>query len=261
VDNSGDPKALGELLRTRRSRLTPHDVGLAQGSRRRTPGLRREEVALLANVSTTYYTYLEQGRPVSPSPQVLEALAAALRMNPAERRYLVTLAQGPSTAAAPPVEQIDASVVDLVDRLEPYPTFVKGRRWDILTSNSAARELFTDWDARPPGDPNLLRWMFADHQAQQVYLEWEAEARAMLGRFRLAAARHPDQSDFTGLIEELHRDGEHVSAWWPRHDVVAIGSGTKKLRHPRHGPQNYSHIVLQVADHPDQTMVTYTRQT
>jgi len=98
MDYSGDPKALGELLRTRRSRLAPHDVGLPQGSRRRTPGLRREEVALLANVSTTYYTYLEQGRPVCPSPQVLEALAAALRMNPAERRYLGTLAHGPSAA-------------------------------------------------------------------------------------------------------------------------------------------------------------------
>ena len=148
----------------------------------------------------------------------------------------------PPLPTAPPVEQIDAGVVDLVDRLEPYPTFVKGRRWDILASNSAARELFTDT------------------QAQQVYLEWEPEAQAMLGRFRLAAARHPDQSDFTGLIEELHRESEHVSAWWPRHDVVAIGSGTKKLRHPRHGPQKYSHLVLQVADHPDQTMVTYTQQ-
>lgn len=260
MDNSGDPTALGELLRTRRSRLAPHEVGLPQGSRRRTPGLRREEVALLAHVSTTYYTYLEQGRPVSPSPQVLDALAAALQMNPAERRYLGTLAHWTSTATAPPVEQIDAGVVDLVDRLEPYPTFVKGRRWDILASNPAARELFTDWDARPPGDRNLLRWMFTDPQAQQVYLEWEAEAQAMLGRFRLAAARHPDQSDFTALIQELRRESEHVRAWWPRHHVVAIGSGTKKLRHPRHGPQNYSHLVLQVADHPDHTMVTYTQQ-
>ncbi len=260
MGNSGDPTALGELLRTRRSRLTPHDVGLPPGSRRRTPGLRREEVALLAHVSTTYYTYLEQGRSVRPSPQVLDALAATLRMNPAERHYLGTLAHGPSTAAAPPVEQIDAAVVDLVDRLEPYPMFVKGRRWDILASNAAARELFTDWILDRPGDRNLLRWMFTDTQAQQVYLEWEAEARAMLGRFRLAAARHPHQSDFTGLIQELHRDSEHVRAWWPRHDVVAIGSGTKKLRHPRHGPQNYRHLVLQVADHPDQTMVTYTRQ-
>lgn len=215
---------------------------------------------MLANVSTTYYTYLEQARPVSPSPQVLDALAAALRMSLAERSYLGTLAHGPFTAAPPPVEQIDAGVVDLVDRLNPYPTFVKGRRWDILASNAAARELFTDWDARPPADRNLLRWMFTDAQARQVYLEWEAEARAMLGRFRLAAARHPAHSDFTALIQELHRDSEHVRAWWPRHDVVAIGSGTKKLRHPRHGPQNYSHLVLQVADHPDQTMVTYTWQ-
>ncbi len=260
----GDPQALGQLLRSRRERLVPADVGLPAGSRRRTAGLRREEVAALANVSTTYYTFLEQGRQVRPSAQVLDALAAALQMSAAERRYLEVLAHGDdaartgATVTAPPPEQIDQGVVDLVQRLDPFPTIVKGRRWDVLAANAAARELFTDWDALPARERNLVRWMFTTDRAREVYLDWEHEARAMLGRFRLAAARYRDDPDFTALIAELQRDSEHVRDWWPRQDVIAVGSGSKKLRHPRLGPVSYSHVVLQVADNPDQTLVTYS---
>jgi transcriptional regulator with XRE-family HTH domain len=267
----GDPAALGQLLRSRRERLAPADVGLpaglAAGRRRRTAGLRREEVALLASMSATYYTFLEQGRPVRPSAQVLDALASALRMSAAERRYLHVLAYGPgssepassaSSASAPP-ERLDPGVADLVQRLEPFPTLVKGRRWDVLAANPAARELFGDWSAGPPGERNLVRWMFTTDQAREVYLEWEPEARAMLGRFRLSAARYPDDPDVRALIAELQRDSEHIRDWWPRHDVAAIGgSGSKKLRHPRLGPADYSHVVLQVADNPDHTLVTYS---
>jgi transcriptional regulator with XRE-family HTH domain len=265
VADAGDPRALGQLLRSRRERLVPADVGLPEGSRRRTTGLRREEVALLANLSTTYYTFLEQGRPVRPSPRVLEALAAALRMSAAERDYLHVLVDGPDAARASaaevtaPPEQLGYGVADLVQRLDPFPTFVKGRRWDVLASNPAARELFTDWEALPAGQRNLVRWMFTTDRAQEVYLDWEGEARAMLGRFRLAAARHPHDPDFTALIAELQRDSDHVRDWWPRHDVTAVGSGVKKLLHPRFGPVNYSHVVLQIADNPDQTLVTYSR--
>jgi hypothetical protein len=150
-------------------------------------------------------------------------------------------------------------VADLVQRLEPFPTLVKGRRWDVLAANPAARELFGDWPAGPPGERNLVRWMFTTDQAREVYLEWEPEARAMLGRFRLSAARYPDDPDISALIAELQRDSDHVRDWWPRHDVTAIGgSGSKKLRHPRLGPVEYSHVVLQVAGHPDQTLVTYS---
>ena len=262
---TGDSAALGQLLRSRRERLMPADVGLPAGHRRRTAGLRREEVALLASLSATYYTFLEQGRPVRPSAQVLDALAAALRMSAAERRYLHVLAygpdgdNGPAPAAAAPPEHLDPAVADLVQRLEPFPALVKGRRWDVLAANPAARELFADWTAPPAGERNLVRWMFTTDQAREVYLEWEPEARAMLGRFRLSAARYPDDPDVRALIAELQRDSEHVRDWWPRHDVAPIGgSGTKKLRHPRLGPVEYSHVVLQVGDRPDQTLVTYS---
>src|ERR1017187_1720624 len=261
---AGDPQALGQLLRSRRAPLVPGDVGLPTGIRRRTSGLRREEVALLANLSTTYYTFLEQGRPVRPSAQVLDALASALRLADAERRYLQVLAHGRDGAGAAnvvavaPPERIDPGVADLVQRLDPFPTLVKGRRWDVLAANPAARELFTDWEALPSGERNLVRWMFMTDRAREVYLEWESEARAMLGRFRLAAARYPDDPDFEALMAELRRAGEPVRHWSPRHDVTAVGSGSKKLRHPRLGPVDYSHVVLQIADHPDQTLVTYS---
>jgi transcriptional regulator with XRE-family HTH domain len=262
-ESGADPRALGQLLRDRRDRLSPADVGLPAGSRRRTAGLRREEVALLASVSPTYYTFLEQGRPVRPSGAVLDALADALRLSATERRYLRVLAYGEdagasAVTAADPPEQLDPGVVALVQRLEPHPTIVKGRCWDVLAANPAARALFTDWETLPPGQRNLVRWMFTTQQAREVYLDWEPEAQAMLARFRLAAARHPGDPAFTALIEELQRDSEHVRAWWPRHDVRDVGSGTKKLRHPFLGPTEYAHVVLQVADHPDQTLVTYS---
>jgi transcriptional regulator with XRE-family HTH domain len=264
MTTAGDALALGQLLRSRRERLVPGDVGLPAGSRRRTPGLRREEVALLANLSITYYTFLEQGRPVRPSSQVLDSLAAALRLSAAERRYLRVLAYGSGgeggagAVTRAPRERLDAGVADLVQRLEPSPALVKGRRWDVLAANPAARELFTDWEVLSGGERNLVRWMFTTDRAREVYLEWESEARAMLGRFRLAAARHPDDPAVGALIGELQRDSEHVRDWWPRHDVTAIGSGSKKLRHPRFGPTDYSHVVLQVADDPDQTLVCYS---
>ena len=263
--SAGDPRALGQLLRSRRERLAPADVGLPPGARRRTAGLRREEVAQLASLSVTYYTFLEQGRQARPSEQVLDALAAALRMTQAERRYLLALAYGPDDAApdstadgAPATERVSSGVADLVRRLEPSPTLVKGRCWDVLIANPAARELFGDWSGTP-GMRNLVRWMFTSDAAREIYLEWEPEARAMLGRFRLAAARHPGDPRVTRLIAELRRDSPQVRDWWPAHDVSPIGGeGVKKLRHPRFGPVEYSHVILQVADNPDQVLVTYS---
>jgi transcriptional regulator with XRE-family HTH domain len=271
--SDGDPRALGELLRSRRERLAPADVGLPPGARRRTPGLRREEVAQLASMSVTYYTFLEQGRQARPSEQVLDALAAALRMTRAERRYLLTLAYGPdetapageaggradgTAGAAPPAERVSPGVADLVRRLEPSPTLVKGRCWDVLAANPAARELFGDWSGTR-GTRNLVRWMFTSDAAREIYLEWEPEARAMLGRFRLAAARHPGDQRVARLIAELRRDSPEVRDWWPAHHVTPIGGeGVKKLRHPRFGPAEYSHVILQVADNPDQVLVSYS---
>jgi transcriptional regulator with XRE-family HTH domain len=250
---------LAELLRTRRDRLTPADVGLPAGSRRRTAGLRREEVAQLAGVSATYYTFLEQGRDVRPSRQVVAALASALRLSPAERAHLFQLAAIPLAADdRDQAETVDSVVSTLVSRLDPFPAYVKGGRWDVLAANRAARVLFTDWPALPPGDRNKVWWMFTEPAARKVYVEWEKEASELLGRFRAAAARRPDDPAFTALIERLHQASPEVREWWPRYEVRPVGSGTKRLHHPALGDVAFQHIVLQVADHPEQMLVYFT---
>ena len=250
---------LAELLRTRRDRLTPADVGLPAGSRRRTAGLRREEVAQLAGVSATYYTFLEQGRDVRPSRPVVAALAAALRLSPAERAHLFQLAGIPLAADDQDlVETVDPVVGTLVSRLDPFPAYVKGGRWDVLAANRAARALFTDWAAVAPGDRNKVWWMFTDPAARKVYVEWEQEASDLLGRFRAAAARRPDDPAFTTLIERLHRASPEVRDWWPRYEVRPVGSGTKRLHHPALSDVAFQHTVLQVADHPGQMLVYFS---
>jgi transcriptional regulator with XRE-family HTH domain len=267
VVESRDPRLLGQLLRSRRERLAPSDVGLPAHPGRRATGLRREEVAALASVSTTYYTFLEQGRPVRPSTEVLDALARALRMNEAERRYLSVLAQGVDVpalpargglASGPPDERVAPAVAALVERLGPCPTLVKGRYWDVLTINGSGCELFADFLARPPAERNLVRWMFTSERARTVYVDWEREAQAMLGRFRLAVAPHAGDPGLEELVRDLRRASPDIERLWGRQDVVAMGGGTKRLRHPERGPLEYTYVVLQVADHPDQTMVSYT---
>jgi hypothetical protein len=145
-----------------------------------------------------------------------------------------------------------------VARLDPNPTFVKGRRWDILAANRAARALFTDWLALPPGQRNELLWMFTDPRARDTYVEWDKDAAAMLARFRLAAARWPDDPDFAALIEHLRRHSPEARNWWSRHEVLRAASGTKRLRHPLLGEITFNHVVLQVADDPDLKLVTFS---
>jgi transcriptional regulator with XRE-family HTH domain len=250
---------LGKLLRARREGLTPDDVGLPPGRRRRTPGLRREEVAQLASISATYYALLEQGRAPHPSPLVLDALATALCLVPSERAYLQALAAGEhsATPAADGRETLAPGVAELVARLDPHPTYVTGRRWDVLCSNRAARVLWTDWPVLPERDRNLLLWMFAAPRAREVFLDWEREAAAQLGRFRTAAARHLTDPSFSELIDRLQATGPDARTLWKRHDVVPLGGGSKRLHHPELGEITLQHVVLQVAENPDHKLVTF----
>ena len=250
-------KEFGELLRSRRERLQPADVGLPEGSRRRTRGLRREEVAQLAAISSTYYAYLEQGRELRPSRQVVDALAAALRLDAAERAHVHELVHG-VPAAVTGAEELSPAVVALVDRLDPCPTYVTGRHWDVLASNRAARALWTDWPALPAAERNLLWWMFTAPAAREVLVDWPGEASALLGRFRSAAARHPGDPGFTALVDRLLAASPEARAWWPRHDITPLGSGTKLLRHPALGELRLTHVVLQLADDAEQKLVTFS---
>jgi transcriptional regulator with XRE-family HTH domain len=256
----GRPAAaeVAEFLRARRSRLRPGDVGLPAGARRRTAGLRREEVAQLADISASYYTFLEQGRDVRPSEQVLEALGRALRLTPAERSHLHDLVHGGPAAGFLPPDTLLPAVAAMVSRLDPWPAYVTGRYFDVLASNQAARALWTDWTACAPAERNVLWWTFADPAARGVLVEWESEARAQLARFRAISARHPDDPRFGELAARLQDRCAEARHWWPEHDVAPLSSGVKRIRHPALGIIDFRHAVLQVADDPEQKLVTFT---
>ncbi|MBR7837661.1 helix-turn-helix domain-containing protein [Actinospica durhamensis] len=250
---------LSDFLRGRRERLSPQQVGLAPGNgRRRTQGLRREEVAVLADVSPAWYTFLEQGRDVRASPQVLEALARALRLDPAERAHLFLLArsEAPPQAGAQS-ETVLPALAALLGLLEPNPAFVTGRRWDVLDANRPARELFTDWLARPADQRNMLTWVFTEPRAREVLVDWEQEARALLGRFRAAAGRYVEDPAFTDLIDTLQAASAEFRTWWARHDVIDRGSGSKAMAHPRIGRVTLNHTALNAAENAEQRLVVY----
>jgi transcriptional regulator with XRE-family HTH domain len=255
---SANTKQLGQLLRSRREALQPADVGLPPGRRRRTRGLRREEVAVLAAISPTYLAILEQGRNVRPSRAVLDALADALRLIPAERAHIHELAHGGARAPVSAPEALAPGLGALVDRLDPDPAYVTGRRWDVLASNRSARALWTDWSVLPEDERNMIWWTFTDPAARTIFVDWQGEATALLGRLRAAAARHPDDPGFGALVARLHAVSPEARAWWPRHEIAPVGSGTKRLHHPELGELRLEVTVLHSADDHEQKLVLFT---
>ena len=243
---------LGAFLRSRRERLTPAEAGLPRTGRRRTPGLRREELAVLAGISATWYTYLEQGRDVQASDQVLGAIAVALGLDPSEKDHLFRLA-GRAPAEAPE-ETLPDEVAAVPGLLGPNPAYVIGATYDVLSHNAAAAELFPNLQAN---QPNFARWVFTDQESRHVLLDWEPEARGLLARLRTLAGRHPGDARFTRLIDELHEASQEVRSWWPHHEVQAQGSGRKRLRHQRLGAVDYAYTAFHLAEQPAQTFVIY----
>jgi transcriptional regulator with XRE-family HTH domain len=247
---------VGGLLRSRRERLLPVDVGLPPGTRRRTKGLRREEVAQLARISATYYTFLEQGRDIRPSRGVLDALASALQLDAADRAHLHELAAGGGRRPAI-AETLAPGLADLVDHLDPRPTYVTGRYWDVLAANRAARSLWTDWTAVPAEDRNMLWWVFTAPAARDVFVDWDAEAADVLVQFRAAAGQHLDDPGFMMLLARLQAASPEVREWWPRQDLSPNSAGSSRLQHPDLGVVELHHTVLQAADDSDQRLVTF----
>jgi hypothetical protein len=249
--------ALAEFLRMRRASLTPAAVGLPAGVRRRTPGLRREEVAQLANIGTAWYTALEQGRDIRPSVGVLESLADALCLTPDERQHLFLLAGQPLPVQPPTSEEtVSPALRRLLDDLDPDPACVLGRYWDYLYWNRAAAAVFTLVDAPPPYPRNFVWRLFVDPRARRP--GWEDVARTVLAQFRAASARYPGDPRFAVLIGDLERASPEFRAWWPRHDVLGDLDCRKKILHPVVGCLVLDRTTLQVPTAPDLTLMVYT---
>jgi transcriptional regulator with XRE-family HTH domain len=252
-------RELADFLRTRRSRLRPQDVDLPPGRRRRTEGLRREELALLAGISVTWYTRLEQARDIRVSTSVLESLARTLGLDASERAHLFLLAHGTPPAEPPePATGAGPKLTRLLEVVMPSPAYVTDARSDVLGWNASAAALFTDFAAMPADRRNLVWWAFTDPAAREVLCNWDDEAQALLARFRTAAGRHADDPRFTGLVRDLLAVSPQAREWWARHDVRSSSSGTKTLCHPVVGTLTLDHTVLQSADAADVKVVVYT---
>ncbi|GHF54712.1 helix-turn-helix transcriptional regulator [Streptomyces griseosporeus] len=256
-----DRRALADFLRGRRERIAPADVGLPRGPRRRTPGLRREEVAQLAYISTEYYTRLEQARGPHPSREVLAQLARALRLTDAERTHLHHLAGAPPGPPPGPSREVRQSILDLLDRLPLTGAIVVSATFEVLAWNDLACALMEDFSALPRRDRNLVRRVFLGPHpgGRRLYgvSDAEAFARASTQRLRAAAARYPGDPELTGLIGELRAGSEEFALLWAEQEVGADTTLRKTFDHPLVGPVTVDCDVLDLTDR-DQRVVLYT---
>ncbi len=250
---------LADFLRRRRASIRPEDVGLPSGGRRRTPGLRREEVAQLAGVGTTWYTWLEQGRDVRASMEVFEAIARALRLTPAERAHLILLGRGEEAPACkPPPESISPTLRRLIENLGPNPAMVLGRRWDYLAWNRAACALFGDFDSIPRPARNHLWQLFMNPIRREMLPDWEETARLAAAKFRADSARHLGDPSFEDLIQELRQASPEFCKAWKRHEVARVGEGRKEIHHPIAGTLVFEHAVFNPVEASEQRLTLYS---
>jgi transcriptional regulator with XRE-family HTH domain len=249
--------ALADFLRTRRARLAPSDVGLPDGFRRRAPGLRREEVAQLANIGVSWYTSLEQGRDVRASDQVLDSLARALQLNADERRHLFTLAQQHMPALPPPEQPLDAALQQLVQALDPNPAYVLGRRWDALAWNRAADLVFDFGTIKPPHSRNLVWRMFTTPALQQGLADGRRIAQGLVAQFRADSARYPGDPWFAELIDDLLEISDAFRELWAQHDVLSVPSCHKQIEHATLGYLEFEMATLQHATQADTKVITW----
>jgi len=210
---------LGAFLRSRRERITPEQVGLRPSRRRRTPGLRREEVAQLAGVGVTWYTWLEQGRDINASAQVLDAIARTLLFDPHERTHLFTLAGAPDTTIAGECRTLAPSAQLLLDQLEPFPALIVNARYDLLAFNRVWASSFPHLDTIPLEDRNVLWLIFTDPAWRKVVLDWEDASARVVAQYRAAMAEHVAEPAWKSLVSRLHRASPEFTAVWERHEI------------------------------------------
>ncbi|MCP2336172.1 helix-turn-helix transcriptional regulator [Actinomadura rupiterrae] len=246
--------ALGAFLRSRRERLTPEEVGLTGGPRRRTPGLRREEVALLSGVSVSWYSWLEQGRAIAASAQVLDAVATTLRLTGAERRHVFSLA-GEADAAPRPVAEGCPAVGDhlraTVAALAPNPACLLDRHWDILAHNAAEAAIYGGLDALPAERRNMIWLYFGWPPMRTVVKSWESESWAVLAQFRASADRHPGDPRFAEIVADVSAADPGFPERWARHDVAGFNPALKRFDHPDLGPLTFRQAKLIAAEDPE----------
>lgn len=247
-------RELGAFLSSQRARLQPAQFGLPEGPRR-TPGLRREEVALLAGVSVSWYTWLEQGREIQPSIDALRRIAKVMQLNEVEATHLFAL----SWRDMPHVTTSDtvSEGLALLVRAITVPAYVRNSRLDILAWNDAIAAAFVDYSALQPHERNTLWLLFLYPPYRSLILDWEQMARGMISAFRASRAQAQDQAPFDALVEELSEKSPEFLAWWQDTEVKGFDEGQKRLRRPDGGHIEFTYVALAPAGRPDLSLVTY----
>ncbi len=252
---------LGTYLKDRRARLDPAAFGLS-ATRRRTPGLRREEVAQRANISTTWYTWLEQGRGGAASADVLDRIARALMLTEVEREHLFLLGLGrPPELRYRAADGVTPRLQRVLDALEPAPALIRTATWDVIAWNRAASVVLMDYGSVPPEQRNILRMIFSDPRVRAAQYDWESVARHVVAAFRTDAARAGAASQVAQLVEELCRLSPEFEALWRDNDVMSFGEGVKHLKHPVLGPISFEYSSFAVDGRTDLGMVVYNPTT
>ena len=247
---------LGNFLRSRREKLSPRSVGIPSGRRRRTAGLRREEVAELAGIGVDWYIRLEQGRSVSPSVTTVDALARALRLSKAEHGHLRALTRNGDCRAFAR-ESVPAQIGRLIESLN-QPAYVTGRRWDILAWNAVADEIFA-FSRLAEADRNILVCMLTKPATRRLFgTTWAAEAKRMVAEFRATHDLWAGDPAFRELLQRLRQDCPEFALWWKTHDIRNVAAGQKRLRHPKKGMLNFEYASFQANDDPALKLVIYT---
>ena len=249
---------LGKFLRTRRARLAPADFGMPAGLRRRTPGLRREELALLAGVGVTWYTWLEQGREINVSTQVLDALARTLRLDRAERWHMYVLAEAVPVAVSTGRSAVPDTIGEILRALDPLPAVVVNARFDILAENDAYRDLFRDWHSLPCVHRNTLWCSLTEPTAREKFPQYEESVRHHVARFRAAYARHVGDPDWEEDIRRVSSLSKEFARLWALHEVADFRPATRTFIHPEAGPLTFTTSELLVPGTPEARVVVYT---
>jgi transcriptional regulator with XRE-family HTH domain len=251
-------RELGSFLRTRRERITPEQVGLPPGGRRRTPGLRREEVASLAGVGVTWYTWLEQGRDIHASTEVLEAIARTLQFDRNERTHLLTLAGAPLEAtSAEDCYAVSDATRAMLDKLEPFPAVVQNARYDLLAYNATYGSLVIDLDSLPPEDRNSL-WLLSTHPAyREALADWEGGLGRVVATFRASYADHVGDPSWKSLVKRLMTASPEFRAHWDRHEVAVPQRGFKRIVNARVGLLRFEYTNLWLCQRRNVRLMTY----
>jgi transcriptional regulator with XRE-family HTH domain len=253
---------LGGYLKDRRTKLDPTAFGFA-AERRRTPGLRREEVAQRANISPTWYTWLEQGRGGAPSADVLNRISRALMLTELEREHLFLLGLGrPPEARYRKNDGVTPRLQRVLDALDPSPALIRNARYDVVAWNRASSVMLVDYGSLPPEERNILRFIFLDPRARAAQYDWESVARFVLGAFRVDAARAGAAAEVEPLVDELCRLSPEFKAMWRDNDVPGHhGEAVKHIRHPVLGALAFEYSAFAVDGRTDLTMVVYNPAT